>query len=1189
MKRFVILLLVLLALTATQGAVEAAKKEACVCANGEKNCPCLAQRDPGIKLSGTVALGDSQLKVSAKPGKLKFQLGRRPVAQLPPRQLPRLPKMVKSRSIYGPIPLVFKYKTIAPAERKQLGVLKQKLHRMKGKMRQLKMVYRKAPLVERKALLVKRQVFKKSFVDMKIRIKQLKARLHMLVKQHYQNCVQKTVQRAQIVQKKIVKLTKQIRELVKKKEQLQNYIRVSSQQQSAALCVELKKVKGLLRHKNQRLAVAKKFVLKVKAVRKKATQKHLARSIRRKDRKLNHLLLKHKKLAAKIAGLKKKQRLLKSTILYEKKKVQESKLSPPQRMALKLQITRKLAKVAKLLVKRKNLLVIKHKLKKRIQPLVATVTKARKTMKKMKASSKCLGLQLKLSRELMRVKKLNAKFNKECTKAMKSKAKEDIKKALMVKIKINKVKTAISKIKGHIRRVPLLKRRELKKKEEKLLVKLHMLQVDLKKAKAKATAVRLKCEEATGNKRETLEKKRRVLIEKIVHIQKLIIDTKKTILLIKTNHKKVCEDAIALEKKKSKELILNIKNKLLLAQKQAQTLHKALLTTRNLVQLQTTADRLKQQALHTEDKALQAQLREKRTALKAKIVQLKRVETSAKLKAKRLQMELDQKSKAQLKAERAAAKIREEEIEAEMKDSIAKEEALRQALAKAHDEATIEALQKQRALELKRLNYLNVQLKESQEAQKALELEANLIKKMQLERREEAKLQRAILLKRMRKKTLKLKTDFDLKATAQKTARVNSLKGLLDRKLLALQLKLTQARRDFQIYSTALQTKNKKMIAAALLKVKIRYQKKIKALEETIKKEKESQLATKGQMLKSSTDQLLALSKKLNAESDAKILAYKKKIEAATAKGQELINAAKLKNKLALAKLQADAKKKMAGLKAQIKAIKLRYSKTEADLNQKVLLQDKRLTGLTAAIALEQTKKVQRKQAHKLWMKAHKVNVQKKLETEKSVSTKELEMVKETIKKTKESNSREEASLSGKLKSALNEVENLRKNLQIEKVNYKKLAVDQETWTANHKRKLKADVQKEVLVRQNEETQLTQRLKKCRDSIANAKAHQLKLESEIDQKSSEIAGIHELKAQQAKAKTVIVGLEGKLMASSTEVEQLRKTIDDSCSEGTEGSEAACQEFRTSLAVILQKSTDLKELLVEEREKFFKLH
>ena len=1192
MKRFVILLLVLLALTATQGAVEAAQKQACVCANGEKNCPCLAQRDPGVKLSGSLHVGDTQFHLSAESRSLKFGMTtmkkEEKVVESPVRAKGAVRIHKKRSYLYKRIPLAFKYKTVAPEERKRLIVLKNKMKAIKARMKQLRVIYKRASLAQKKELVVKRQLLKKSRITLKKQVKMLKTKLHTLVKQHFETCVRKTIERAKEAAILIVKLKKEIRLLIKKKEQLKNLIRISPQPHAAALCGELKKVKIALKHKKNKVLLAKKFVLKVKAAHKKAMQKKLAHAVHRKDRKLNHLMLKYKKLAAKIATLKKRQQSLKAKLLLQKSSLRESHDEPNRRLALELQIRHKTARLLKLVAKRKDLVQLKMKLRKRIQPLVSMVTKARKAIKKMKASSKCLGLQMKLSRELLRVKKLNEKFNRECNKAIKSKSKGDIKKALQVKIKINKIKTAITKIKGHIRRVPLRRRQGLKKKEEKLLVKLHMLQIDLKKAKAKATSVKLRCDEATGEKREGLEKKRIELMNKIVKIKHLIIDTKKGILLLKTTHRKDCEEAIVKEKSRSKELIVTIKRKLILAHKLAVSLHKALKVTRELARIKAAADQLKHDELKTEDKVLQLELRRKRAELKAKMVELKKTEMHAKLKSKRLQQELDQKSKAQLMAEKAVAKKHEAEIEAQMQDSIAKEEALRKALAKAHDEATTEALKSQHAAEMRRLNALNVRLKESQEARKALALEFELLKKMQLERREEARLQRAIVLKTMRKKALRLKAEFDVKASSRKTVQTSALKTKLLSKLNALMAKYHQAKLNFQAYSTALQSSNKKKISAVLLALKTKYVKKIKALELLLKKEQASQHAYKVKMMKVNSDRLLNLLKKLHADSDAKQLAYKKKIEAATAKGQALIKAAKLKSKVEIDKLKTAAKKKMMIIKGQINAIKAKYSKAEEGLNKKILKQEKRRSALNADIAFEKTRTKQRKQAHKAWMAKHKTNVEQLLNTEKAASTKELEGVKSTIAKTKATIAEKEANLKAKLKAALQEIENHKKTLSVEVNNYKRLKADMIAWTANQKIKLKTEVNKELAVRKAQAATMEARMKVCRDKIAETKATQLKLESDIERKSNEITEIHEATARQAKAQAVIVKLEGKLMASSTEIIQLRKTIDETC-DGSDGTEASCQEFRSGLALIMQKSSDLKSLLTEEREKFFKLH
>ena len=1192
MKRFVILLLILIALTATQGATEAAKKEVCVCANGEKNCPCLAESDPGLQLSGQVQLGDSQFHVSASPQTLKFRMRQSKVPHRPRTSRFTHVKKVriygKPRFIYKHIPLKFKYKAIAPQERKQLIVLKMKLRMIKRKMRLLRVASHKASLVQRREMIVKRQLYKRSRVGLKRQIKMLKAKLHTLVKQHFDKCVKQTIARAHAAVLLVTKLKKEIHLLTKKKEQLKNLIRVSPEPQSAALCTELKKLKVVIRHKKNKMLIAKKFILKVHAARKKAWAKKLARSVRRKDRKLNHLLLRYKKVAAKIALLKKRQGILKAKILAQKSTLREGQLSPHERLTIKLHIKQKTAHMLRILNKRKDLVVVKLRLRKRIQPLTIMVTKARRAMKKIKASNTCLGLQMKLSRELLKVKKLNAKFDRECSKALKSKSKEDIKKALHVRIKINAVKSAITKIKGHIRRVPLQKRHELKAKEEKLLVKLHMLQIDLKKAKAKASSVKLKCESATGDLREGLEKKRVVLLDKIVRIKHQIIDTKKGILILQTTHKQNCEDAIVKERKRSKEIILNIKNKLVLARKQADSLQKALEATRKLVELKATADRLKREELHTEDHVLQAQLRRRRAELKVQIVGLRRVEISAKLKAKRLQQELDQKSKTQLKAEQAVAKKKEEEIEAQMQDSIAKEEALRNALTKAHDEATIEALKKQRAEELRRLNALNIQLKESQEEQRALELEAQLLMKMELERKEEARLQRAIVLKNMRKKALKLKAEFDVKAASRKTVRITTLKAALLAKLQALQTKLLTAQRDFETYSATMKASGKKRIAGVILALRGKYHKKVKALEEAIKKERATQHAYKIKMMKATSDRVMELMKKLHDDSKAKLMVYKKKIMAATAKGKALIASAKLKSRVDISKLQAAAKKRMLILSGKIHVIQTQFAKAEDALNAQLLAQQKRKSGLTSDIAMEKTKAVQRKKAHKAWLVTQKTNIEQLLSTEKKASTQELSTVKAKISKVQAKNKQEEANLSAKLKTALVEIDNQKKSLVLEISNYKKLKADMKAWTIKQNLKLKSDVQREVTVRQAQATTMETKLKLCRTGITNTKAEQLRLEGEIEQKSSMIEEIHETAKRQAKAKSVIVELEGKLMTSTGQVLQLQKTIAETC-DGSDGTEATCQEFRSSLSLIMQKGSDLQALLTEEREKFFKLH
>lgn len=164
MKRFVLLCLVLISLWTLEAKTEADKEEACVCEEGQKECPCLAQKEAE----------DNRDSKSFKKAKVT-----------PP------PFAVKSKRHSKKLIEKKKYAHIAPAEREMLLKLRAKLLKTKSKIKAVKNLLSRAAPRTKPKLIVKRRKYKMKYRQIRRMIKATKMKLAYLVNKYSEECKKK--------------------------------------------------------------------------------------------------------------------------------------------------------------------------------------------------------------------------------------------------------------------------------------------------------------------------------------------------------------------------------------------------------------------------------------------------------------------------------------------------------------------------------------------------------------------------------------------------------------------------------------------------------------------------------------------------------------------------------------------------------------------------------------------------------------------------------------------------------------------------------------------------------------------------------------------------------------------------------------------------------------------------------------
>ena len=782
MKRFLIVLVLLAALLGGHAEEVAKQEQACVCKEGEKNCPCLAQQ----KQKGNKASIKVNVKVSAT--------------------VPRLSK----KEVLKRLSAKMKLKKLAPKEKILLGKLKLEFQAVKAKMKSLKGKLHKIPQAQKAKLTLVKKDYKFKCVELKKSIIETKAKLAEMERKYKEECLKQASE-------KEVKANKIIEELTPKIDAIKAQIKENVETLKVAPKKDIpflqKKIAGLekaLKKLMVKFEKAKTFLVKLQAAKEKGEDRKqkkeesgLEKKLEKKDKKHAELKIVKKKLVLKIGNLSKAVKAINMVLLGKgvSSKVKRAKTQELKTVTHQLNIAK--AKLDKIIKKEAEIKKFKEEGTKRLELI-------KKNLKEAKEKKECLKLQKKLTAELVLMKKLKADFEKECVKAVKTQKKKHITKVLDIKKQIDLLKAKIEGIKKAIKKAPHNQRKKLVGKVRELERILELKRKSLTKTKTKLKKIKQKAKKSTRKVRRILERKKIKLIEKVAKTKKDIIDYVKQTNLLKLQHEKACEGALANEKEKSREAIAEIKSKLELGQKYAKNVENALKNTKEIADLTEKAESFKKQSLETTDPKLKAELVKQEATMRSRLIKEKKELEDNKREAKALENELAQKTKKELINQKKFNEKAEREMEKLMKASLAKEQSLQNELKKAGDKAVQDALKLELDIEKKKLKNFNIKIQEFQQEKTSLEHEIDLEKKAAIQRKREAELQDALMAKQMKNQETILRSNLALKFTKDKKEKMASQTSLLEKELAEHKKKLSLAQAEYTTYKVALKAGGKK-------------------------------------------------------------------------------------------------------------------------------------------------------------------------------------------------------------------------------------------------------------------------------------------------------------------------------------------------------------------------------------------
>lgn len=1176
MKRFLILLwgfAVLLAITAK---AEEAQKAACVCKEGEKNCPCLAQAEKQEQPKRPPPPGDSMPKVSVKPRKLMvtYDLPKHPGRDFHPhirvkvptrKLLPYLKFSVMPRPARLPI-------------KQELKKLRALYRENKSKMAVLGASITQAPLADKPRLTAERTGFESKCAELKKEIRATKMKLRMLRLQYRVQCAKKLKQQVTIAEKRKTILIQKIKEVKIKIQDIKDTIKIAPPADQPRLCQELKVLKAVLKKRETRLKTGIKLIHQVKVARKKAETVALKKKLVKIRTSLTIKLKKLEETKSKKVELKGKADQLKAQVKVLKTQLVKGSLATNDRIMIKRKL--KAMRRSALLIKKMYIRVskVEHKLKFKVKTQGLVVKAIKKVLKKRKTATKCLRLQGKLAKEMMHMKKLKEAFDQECNKAIQSRKRQDIKRVLTIKLRIDATKTLITKLRRKIRYAPAKQRAKLVRKEKYLVKKLKQTTKVLRKVKRKIETVAMKCKAAIGDEQKVLEEERVGLIQKESELAKEIVRYEKLIEIVRMKHRQRCADAVSRERKRSKEIITNMKRKLELANKQAEQLKIALENAKKATALQIQADKLKSDALATQSISLKTELKKQRATLKAKIAELKKVEMGARRKAREIRKELTQKSRKEVRRERRLAQRKEEEIQDQMQAAMAKERALRKALANAHDQALKDALAQQHKLELKRLRKLSIVLRETHMAKRALDHDLQLIIRESIERKKEAELQHAILLKNLRLKLNKHKIAFLQQSALRKKTEVTNLKTIEGKNLAAMKKKLKLAKIEYATYKAALKAANKKKILSILATLRKKFEDDVEKLQAALKQEHLNAVKYKMEMAKATSESLRALKKKLLAESKAKSLEYTKKLAQAQAQGAAALKAAKLRHKVRISHEKARTKTRILGLQKEIDALRKTALARELALTRRLSAAESRNSELKTELELGKKQVIQKEKEIVAWKKQQQEEFEAASTRQKKATDNEKHRLEEMTARITRRGLKIEADLQAKLQSLKAEIKTDKASLLQELANYQKLKGEMAEWTLNKNKMISVDQAEFVQKRQVYIETMNKKIEECHQLLLKLQLRLTTLKMEFEKKIVEIREIHEVAEQRKKAKEEIDVYESQYTVLMSEALKLRGAIEETCTgAANEGEDLAtpCPKIRGEYKELVEKAKALK--------------
>ena len=1184
MKRFLILLWGFAVLLAIAAKAEEVQKAACVCKEGEKNCPCLAQAEKAAQEKRVV----EEPTMYRKHHKLtvSYRLPKRPGERFRPHIRVKVP----TRKLLRYLKFHVLPKTIPLPIKQELRRLKLLLKQSKTKMSELGLTISHTPLPDRPRLMMEKKAYVGKCAELKKEIAATKLKLRMLRMAYKSRCAKKLKNDVIVAERIKTILVQEIKTFKIKIQDVKDTIKIATKPDAKKLCVELRTLKKTLRTKEKKLKAAIKLIHRVKIAKKKAETVALKKKLAKIHTFLAIKLKKLEDTKSKKMELKAKAAKLKGQIKVLKAKLMTGRLAHNDEVMIerKIKILRKSATLIKKMYVRvsreENLLKFKVK----THGLIVKAIK--KVLKKRKSATKCLRLQGKLAKEMVHMKKLKEAFDTECNRAIQTQKRRDIKRVLTVKLRIDATKSIIAKIRRKIRYAPAKERAKLRRKERFLIKQVKHSKEVLEKIKEKIMTVEMKCKEALGDEQKILEKERVDLIQKEAELAKTIVRYEKKIEIVRMKHRERCADAVTRERKHSKEVITSMKRKLELANKQAIQLKIALDNAKKATALQLEADKLKRDALETQNMGLKAELMRHRASLKAQIAELRKVEMAARRKATEIQKELSQKTRKELIQEKRMAWKREKDIQDQMQAAMAKERALRKALASAHDQALKDALAQQHKIELKRLRKLSIQLRETHMAKRALEHDIKLLNREAIERQKEAELQHAILLKNMRLKLAKHKINFMTKSALRKKTEVAKLKTVEGKHVAALQKKLKLAKIEYATYKSALKAASKNKLLQILATLKKKFEDDVEKLKAELKEEHVNAVKYKMEMAKATTESLRALKKKLLAQSKAKSLEYKKKIEMATAQGAAAIKAAELGHKVRISHEKARTKARIASLQLQIDSLRKTALAHELELTKRLSATESRNSELKTELALGKAQVEQKEKETVGWKKQEDSDFAAAVARQKQSTDAAMKRLEIQAARVNKRGLKIQADLQAKLQALRSEISIDKVSLVKELASYRKLKAEMMEWTTNKNKQIQSEQSELVEKRRVYVETMNKKLEECQKNILVIKLQLVTIKQEFERHVTEIREIHEVTIQREKAKEQVDVYESKYTALMAECLKLRGVIEETCSSGNEAEDPSspCPKIKTDYKELVARAQALKAEMGIQIQQFIKL-
>lgn len=1162
MIRSLKLFILVVGIVCVLGEIANIQKQECTCKEGEKNCPCLAQKQD-VK----------------QPREREAKVGIKVKAKVPVDHL-------NKKQLLKYLSMKVKVKKLAPKERNLLVKLKLEFKSAKAKMKALKGKMMKAPAAQRKKYKEEKKTFKNKCVDLKRKIEALKETLAKMEMKFKEECLK----RAQIKEAKAINVIKdcapKIASIKVKIKEVKEMLKVAPKADIPAIKKKIMKLKVEKKKHSATCKKAKTFVQKLQKAKKLGEekkklkiQKKLKKDLVKKTKKYQKLKAEKKKLIQKLSTHSWKLSIARKALKGLKGTAKKAKIAEIK--ALTLKIKKMKAKVS-------AITKAQTKLKKEIKEKAAIHEKVGKDISAVKESDRCVEMQKKLTIELKLMKKLKNRFDTHCKKAITTQKKKHVAKVLAIKSQINKVKVKIEAIKKALRKAPQKERRVLAKKIKEMEKQLQKKAVALKKSEGKLKSLEKQELKHEGGKKG-LKAKKLKLIAKIARRKKQIVNYKKEAELLKLQHKKACDQVLQKEKKKSSEAIIEIKHKLIMGKKYADLLKKMLVNTKELAELTEKADKFKLNALQIKDKVSRSQVVKQEKELRAKIAHKKQLLEEYKNQATLIRNELEQRTKEailnDIKLNHKAVK----EVQKLIKEAMAKQESIQNELKTAKVQTVIEALNAELFTIRATIKELNIKIMEYQEEEVSLEHELKLYKVSVIQRQREEELQQAIIETQMKEREVLAKKEWDVQSKKTKETKVSYEKKEFEKILAEYNKKLELTKAEYTTYKVALQAGNKKKLLDVLDSIRRDSEKKIAQLKKKLKAEKSKFEAMKIQLEKTHSEKIKALNAKLEGESKAKQMAIKKLIAKETSRGLAAIKAAQLKSKMKIAKEKGITKEKIIKLQKEIKKLKKQELKKQFKLDEEILKAKTKGNELKTLLELKKKQRKQKEKEMVQWQAAETKSFTTKVKKIKDSETKSLAKIKKDIEAEKAKNKKEEAELLAKLKTAKAEIVSSKAALKKEAKNYKKLQVEMNTYVTTQTTKNKQELK--TVVAKNKVTQEEMKVKiaKVKKSIETEENTLKKLKKKLQDILGKIKGLKKREEQRATARDLLENYEILLISVKAKSLDIQSQIADTCAdESSPDAATTCQGLRKNQENAQAEIVTLTRKVASAKEKYYKL-